>query len=160
MIRAADRHRLAAAAWAGLIAGTIDIGAAALINSVNLEIILHNIAGGVLGRAALSGGWPTALLGLLLQWAMSIVIAAIYIVTAGRLRALSRGWVACGLAYGIVIFLVMNYVVVPLSAWHRTPHFTTARLIGNVLAMLVFGLIVARFARGSSTLRWHRDPHR
>lgn len=35
---------------AGLAAGTIDIGAAALINLANPILILHFIAGGLLGR--------------------------------------------------------------------------------------------------------------
>jgi uncharacterized membrane protein YagU involved in acid resistance len=141
------RYPLGAALWAGLIAGTIDIGAAALINRVNPEMILHNIAGGVLARAALSGGWRTAVLGLVLQWVMSILIAGLYLLAAGAFTVLRRRWVAGGLAYGVVIFFVMNYVVVPLSAWHVTPHFRASRLIGNVLAMLIFGLIVAYFAR-------------
>jgi len=44
----------------------------------------------------------------------------------------------------------MNYVVLPLSALGRTPHFTASRLAGNLLAMLLFGVIVAFFARAPS----------
>lgn len=72
--------RLTAIALGGLIAGTIDIGAAALINGVSLFRILHFIAGGVLGKAALDGGAAVEWLGLALQWAMSVLIAAFYVI--------------------------------------------------------------------------------
>jgi hypothetical protein len=68
-MRSRDRSIWAAIAWGGLIAGTIDIGAATLINLVSPIVILHAIASGVLGRASFTGGMPSAFLGLLLQWA-------------------------------------------------------------------------------------------
>jgi hypothetical protein len=49
-----------------------------------------------------------------------------------------------------VIFFVMNYVVVPLSAWKHHPHFSAYSFAANMAAMLVFGLIVAWFARWPS----------
>jgi hypothetical protein len=141
------RQALAATLAGGLVAGTIDIGAAALINLANPVLILKFVAGGLLGKPALAGGLPVALLGLVLQWAMSLVIAALYVVAAGRLPVLRRRWLACGLAYGVVIFFVMNYVVVQLSAWGKAPTFTTEKFVENLLAMLLFGVIVAYFAR-------------
>jgi hypothetical protein len=132
----------------GLVAGSIDIGAAALINWLPPVFILHVIAGGLLGRAgSFSGGMYTAVLGLFLQWAMSLLIAAIYVIASERLLLLKRYWIAGGLAYGVGIFAVMNYVVVPLSAYKRFPHFTLLSAGENLLAMLLFGFLVAFFAR-------------
>jgi hypothetical protein len=134
----------------GFIAGTIDIGAASLITMLSPVRILEFIAGGVLGKTALAGGAEVTLLGLLLQWLMAISIAAIY-VTAGRwLPYLRSRWAFFGLCYGVGIFIVMNYIVVPLSAWHRMPHFTMYSFFANLAAMLLFGLIVAFFARERS----------
>jgi hypothetical protein len=145
-----SRTAVAAMLAGGIVAGTIDIGAAALINLANPIVILKFVAGGLLGRPALAGGLPVALLGLVLQLAMSVLIAALYVVAAGRLTILRQRWIACGLAYGIVIFFVMNYVVVPLSAWSKVPTFTADKFIENLLAMLLFGLIVAYFVRYSA----------
>ena len=131
----------------GFIAGTIDIGAACVINSIGPIIILQAIASGVLGKASFDEGTSAAALGLVLQWAMSLLIAAIFVIASRRMPALRRRWVAAGLAYGIVILIVMNYVVVPLSAIHRFPHFAVMHFLGDLLAMLLFGLIVAFFAR-------------
>ncbi len=153
-----DSHRsaLKAILCGGFVAGTLDVGAAALINWLNPVVILHAIASGVLGKASFYGGMPTALLGLGLQWGMSLVIAAIYVVAAMRMRWLTRHWMRGGVLYGFVIFVVMNYVVVPLSAaWPKhnltvydlLHRFTPDKFLGNLAAMLVFGLIVAFFAQ-------------
>jgi uncharacterized membrane protein YagU involved in acid resistance len=142
-----NRGAVGAILAGGLIAGTLDIGAAALINLLDPRIILRFIAGGVLGQAALRGGAAVAWLGLLLQWAMSLVIAAIFVLAALRFRRLAARWIAAGLAYGIVIFAVMNYVVMPLSAWHRANHFSPGKFAENLAAMLLFGLVVSFFAR-------------
>ena len=131
----------------GLVAGTLDIGAASLINMVDPRVILRFIAGGLLGKAALQGGPAVAWLGLLLQWGMSLLIAAVFVFAALRLRWLTARPILAGLAYGAVVFVVMNYVVVYFSAWHRINHFTPASFVENLLAMLVFGLIVSVCAR-------------
>jgi|SRR5215813_4774149 len=134
----------------GLVAGTIDIVAAALINLVSPILVLRFIAGGLLGRPALAGGTVIVLLGLVLQWAMSLIIAAVYVLAGRWLPVLRQRWIAGGIAYGVVIFFIMNYVVVPLSAWARWPGFTVEKFAENLVAMLLFGLIVAFFVRDSA----------
>ena len=102
----------------------------------------------MLGKAALQGGAGVAWLGLFLQRGMSLVIAAIFVFAALRLRWLTARPVLAGLAYGVVVFAVMNYVVIYFSAWHRINHFTAVTFIENLAAMLLFGLIVAFCTRG------------
>ncbi|HWX67816.1 MAG TPA: hypothetical protein VNZ27_15470 [Rhodanobacter sp.] len=138
---------LTAILCSGFVAGTIDIGSAAVINGMSPLIILRAIASGLLGKAAFQGGMPISLLGLGLQWAMSLLIAAIFVFAAGQMAWIKRRWVIAGVLYGVVVFGVMEYVVVPLSAAWPKPHFTTQSFIENLLAMLLFGLIVAFFAR-------------
>lgn len=143
---------LKATVYAALIAGTIDIGAACLINWLGPVVICHAIASGLLGRASFHEGAASAVLGLFLQWGMALVIAGVYVTAACLLPALARRWVAGGLAYGVVIFAVMNYLVVPLSAAAPPHYFTVEHLlhrfppgkfVENLVAMLLFGLIVA-----------------
>ncbi len=136
-----------AAIIGGLVAGTVDIGSACIINSLSPVVILQAIASGILGTASFGGGAASAALGLVLQLSMSVIIAAIYCFAVGRLKMLRRAWPAGGIIAGFVIFGVMNYVVVPLSAVGRVPHFTPATFAGNLVALVLFGLIVAFFAR-------------
>lgn len=133
----------------GLIAGTIDIFAASLISQFSPMVILRFIAGGVLGPAALQGGTIASALGLMLQWAMSLLIAAVFVAAALRLRWLTARPLVAGLAYGVLIYFTMNYVVMPLSAWHHVPAFKLVSFVENLSAMLVFGLIIAFCARRS-----------
>ena len=133
---------------AGLVAGTLDIGAACLINHVGPIIICQAIARGILGKASFEEGLASAAFGLVLQWLMSILIAACCFFSARRLPPPLKGhWVGTGLFFGVVIFLVMNYLVVPLSAVGHRPHFDTRGVIENLIAMLVFGLILSFYAR-------------
>ncbi|HEY2444830.1 MAG TPA: hypothetical protein VGI20_03735 [Rhizomicrobium sp.] len=139
----------------GFVAGTIDIGAAALINWINPVVIMQAIANGVLGRASFFDGAPSAILGVLLQWAMALIIAAVYVFSGRSFPVLVRRWIGGGIAYGVAIFFVMNYVVVPLSramAKPHLPHFSPAKFGENLLAMILFGLIVAYFARRTAEL--------
>jgi uncharacterized membrane protein YagU involved in acid resistance len=129
--------------YAGLVAGTVDIAAASIINTANPLIILLAIASGLLGRGAFHGGGGVMLLGLVLQWVMSIIIAGVFTLTAARFPALARRWVLNGALYGVVVFVVMNFVVVPLSAAHMKSGFSAVSFAKNMLAMLVFGWIVA-----------------
>lgn len=136
----------------GLIAGTIDIGAAALISRVSPVLITHYIAMGAMGKAALSAGASAAYLGLVLQWMMSIVIAAIYWFVTARMPGLRARWWLGGLLAGPVIYVVMNFVVLPFSAAPVTlhqmiAHFTLLKGAQNLAAMWVFALIIAFCAR-------------
>lgn len=140
------RAALLAALSGGVLAGTIDIGAACLITGRSVTYILQAIAGGLLGERSFSGGTQTAILGLFLQEFMGILIAAIYVGATFALPVLNQRWVRFGLAYGVVIFFVMNYMVLPLSAWRLVPHFSVAHFAANMAAMLLFGSIVAYFA--------------
>jgi len=131
----------------GFIAGTLDIGAASLITGKDPIWILKFIAGGLLGKESLAGGASNAVTGLLLQWGMSIIIAAVFVLAMRGRAALTRSWLYLGLAYGAVVFAVMNYVVLPLSAWHVTPKFGLYGFTTNFAAMLLFGCIIAYMAR-------------
>jgi hypothetical protein len=133
---------------AGIVAGTLDIGAACLINQVGPIIVCQAIARGILGKASFDEGLASAAFGLVLQWLLSVLIAACCFFAARRLpRTLKGRWVVTGLLFGLVIFAVMNYVVVPLSAVGHVPHFEASKLALNLIAMLIFGLILSFFAR-------------
>lgn len=138
---------LSAILWGGLVAGTLDIGAASAISGYSPLVILKYIAGGLLGRGALAGDASVAALGLALQWGMSLVIAAIFVLGVGQRAATTPRWPFWGIAYGAIVFAVMNYIVVPLSAWHAKPHFTVFSFVANLAAMLLFGWIIALFTR-------------
>jgi len=128
----------------GSIAGIVDIFAASAINQLSPGVILQAIASGLLGKASFHGGGLTMGLGLLLQVAMSLIIAAIYGLAGARLPMLVQRPVSFGALYGVGVFIVMNFVVVPLSAAVHPKHPPSiATIVLNLDAMILFGLIVA-----------------
>lgn len=103
----------------GLLAGALDIAFAcaywAIARDVPAARILQSVASGVLGKASYEGGAGTAALGLGLHFAITLAMAWVYYAASARLPVLWRRPVAAGAAYGVALYLAMNFVVVPLS---------------------------------------------
>jgi hypothetical protein len=121
-----------------LIIGTLDIADAIIfyaLRGVSPIRILQGIAFGLLGRPAFSGGIPTALLGLALHFFIAATVATIYIL-ASRKFPLSRHPFLYGTLYGIAVYIVMNYVVLPLSHIGLRPLPPLVPLINGVAALI------------------------
>jgi hypothetical protein len=122
MASAAERNRVILHVLAGgLVAGTLDIlyawGFWAIKAGVSMTRILQSVAAGLLGRAAsVSGGAATAALGLALHFFIATAMSLAYHLVSRRVPLLVRRPVLCGAAYGLVLYGIMNYLVVPLSA--------------------------------------------
>ena len=136
-----------------LLAGLLDIAMAALINQVSPAIVLKAIAAGLMGKAAFAGAAPVVVLGFVLQMAMSVVIAFIYVIAAAFLPQLLQHPLRWGAAFGIAVFLVMNGIVVPLSAYPKLPRVTPYWVASNLAAMLLFGMVIAFVASAWPALR-------
>ena len=77
---------------------------------------LQYIASGAMGNAAFTGGLATALLGLVLEFLMTIIIAGVFILSADRIPLLRQHVIVGSLLYGFGVFIVMVFIVLPLSA--------------------------------------------
>jgi hypothetical protein len=83
--------------------------------------VLQYITSGAMGNAAFTGGLATALLGLVLEFFMTIIIAGVFILSADRIPLLRRYVIPGSLLYGFGVFIVMNMIVTPLSATPPIP---------------------------------------
>lgn len=134
----------------GGIAGALDLTSAFLTFGWTVP---RGIAMGLLGTRAFQGssGWLlfTWILGVVLHFTIAFGAAAIYCLAARRLTFLRENFLVCGLFYGIAVYLVMNLVVVPLSAFPlRSNTIARADLIkGIVTHMLIIGLPISISAR-------------
>jgi uncharacterized membrane protein YagU involved in acid resistance len=117
---ALPRTSLKPVVGAGLLAGLLDmVWVCTLWGTLGVtpKRIFQAVASGWMGNeAAVAGGWATAILGALSHFSITIAMAYAYYVAATRVPALVRRPVLYGALYGIVLFVVMIYVVVPLSA--------------------------------------------
>jgi hypothetical protein len=105
----------------GLIAGALDITYACvhygLVYDVPPMRIFQSVASGVFGsEEARAGGWNTASIGLGLHFIMTTIMAAFFVAWTRMVPALNRWPLLAGPTYGLAIFALMQFVVLPLSA--------------------------------------------
>ena len=77
---------------------------------------LQYIASGAMGDAAFTGGVATALFGLIFDFLMTTIMAGVFILSVDRIPLLRRHLIPGSILYGFGIFVVMNFIVLPLSA--------------------------------------------
>ena len=83
--------------------------------------VLQYVASGAMGNAAFAGGPTTALLGLVLDFIMTTIMAGVFILSADRIPLLRRYIIPGSLLYGFGVFVVVNFIVLPLSAAPALP---------------------------------------
>lgn len=150
-----------AIAWAGLLAGTLDITAAlvlAALEGKTAVYLFQAIAGGLLGLSSFKGGIATALLGAFFHFLIAFTAAAVFYVVSRRLKFLVRQAIPSGLLYGVMVYVFMNYVVLPLSAYHTKIALPPiAELIKSLsIIMFLVGLPIALIVRKYSILEANR----
>jgi hypothetical protein len=132
---------------AGLLAGITNLVAAGAIYGGTMTHGFQMIASGLLGEAAYSGGLKAAILGAALHFAISIAAAALYLWAALRHHALTRHWLVGGVLFGVLAYLVMNMVVVPLSH-AASPDFSFGMIVKELVAhTILFGVPIAGIVR-------------
>jgi hypothetical protein len=110
--------------YGGAAAGILDLLDAFVVFGylgVSPQRILQSIASGAFGADAFKGGAATAAAGLAFHFLIALIVATVYYAAARRMRFLVELPFLCGLAYGVCVFLVMQYVVLPLSAYRVRP---------------------------------------
>jgi uncharacterized membrane protein YagU involved in acid resistance len=117
----ADRKRAVLLVLAGgLVAGTLDITYACVFWAIKAGVppprIFQSVAKGLLGAASFRGGASTAALGLLLHYFIATTMSVVYYFAAREWPPLHKYPLRCGAVYGLCLYVVMTYVVVPLSA--------------------------------------------
>jgi uncharacterized membrane protein YagU involved in acid resistance len=142
-------------ALAGLAVAVLDIANAmifwALYRGTEPGIILQSVAAGLLGRDAYTGGITTVILGGFLHLTNSCMIAGVYSAASRYLPFLRLRPLVAGSAYGVLVYLVMNHIVVPLSRATPAP-FMWGWFLDNFIGHIVLvGLPIAFINRWFST---------
>jgi hypothetical protein len=137
---------------AGLTAGTLDLALAITYFGVTAHApftaVPQAVASGILGTRAFRLGISAALLGIFLHYFIALTVADFYYAASLRIPFLNRHPILSGAAYGIVVFLVMQYIVVPLSARPGPRHFALAWLIADIASHILFiGITIALITR-------------
>lgn len=73
----------------------------------------------------------------MLHYFIAFVAAGVYYLAGLKLTALYKEPVKWGLAYGVLVYFFMNYVVLPLSAVPKSP-FSFGLLLNGVIGHAIF----------------------
>ena len=141
-------------ALATLVAGTLDIVFAMILTLIFGRLIpdmLRFVASGPF-PAATDMGTVGAILGLVVHFALMAIMATVYVLFANapaRRHLIDMPYRA-GLAYGVITYIVMNLIVVPLrfGNWPPKPLSIATQLFAHiVLVGIPIALITARQLR-------------
>jgi hypothetical protein len=144
---------------AGLTCGVMDITAAFVTwwpKGVLPSRILKGIASGMLGTDAYNAGWPVAALGLAFHFFIAFSAATVFYFASRKLAFLTQHPFLSGPLYGVAVYLVMYWIVMPLSRYRHRPFTLTSTTIAIVTHIICVGLpialIISRYARKSRSV--------
>lgn len=132
--------------WGGTACAVLD-GTAATVQFRLMNIpplrVWQSVASGLLGERAFGRGWTSGILGLLLHTVIAFTAAIVFVAASQRVPFLLRSYWVSGPLYGAAVFLVMNLIVVPLSARPKRPPSLQVMLIQVLIHIFFVGLPIA-----------------
>lgn len=146
---------------ATLVAGTLDIlSAFAFAGMAGMKplAVLRFVASGPFGSVPATPAW--AAIGLAVHFAIMACMAAAYMVAASRIPALLRRPILAGLAYGLLLWLLMYWIVlpqrfgmpIPSTSWAIANQlFSHSILVGIPIALVASRHLVPALDRSSSS---------
>lgn len=145
-------HKFWTVVWIGLVAGTLDITENIIFNhfrGVTMKMIFQYIASGLIGMKSFSLGAESVALGVAIHYAIAMTWTVVFYFLSRKLLILTRQAAICGIVYGGVVYVIMNFVVLPLtSVPHSTKAITLASRVSGVLALLFcIGLAISLLTR-------------
>jgi len=140
-------------AIATAVSGSLDILWAMILTlwfGRHVPDMLRFVASGPFPQAT-EWGAPGAVLGLLVHFTLMGIMAAIFVLAAQRFPDIVRSPLKWGILYGLVTYVAMNWVVVPIRFHAPLPpkavSIATQLFAHIVLVGIPFALITARTLR-------------
>jgi hypothetical protein len=135
----------------GLLVGSLDLVFACVWWAVAANVtpirIFQSIGAGVYGAASFEGGLRTAAVGGVLHYLIATAMVFAYAWAATRWRGLARQPWRWGPLYGLFLYALMNYVVVPLSAAEPPSKFNAPWVLASIAMHMLIGVVCAHVAR-------------
>ena len=138
---------------AGLIAGTMDITAACVVAYLRAGVtplrVMKYIASGLLGPTALAGGAGTAVLGTILHYIIATGAATVFYFASRKIRFMTEYPLLSGPLYAVLVYIFMNFLVVPLSQVPKRPVPVplSSHIIQCLILVFCIGLPIAFIVR-------------
>ncbi len=139
---------------AGLLCGVMDITAAFITwapKGVTPVQILQGIASALLGPTSFERGLTTAALGAAIHFFIAFSAATVFFAATRKLLVLIRRPILSGIAYGVAVYVVMYWIVLPLAHFQGAPRTlfnSSVAIVTHIICVgLPISLVVSRTAR-------------
>jgi hypothetical protein len=132
-----------------LLCGTLDILSAVIINSgATLAAVCRYIAGGFFGKTvAAAGGTEMVVYGALFHYLIALVFTAVLFILYPSFINMFRNKILLAFVFGLIIFAIMNFLVVPYLSHIVQRPMTLAGVLKNAAALIVaFGFPIVFIA--------------
>ena len=147
------RLRLPHVLMGGVAVGTFDLVFACTWWFIAAHVppirIFQSIGSGLLGEASFEGGLRSAAIGGVAHYFIATCFVLAYALASTRMPTLVREPWRWGALYGLCLYCVMTYIVVPLSAAGGPSKFHLAWAVASVVVHVLIGIACAFFARGA-----------
>jgi hypothetical protein len=125
----------------GLLTGTLDALAAILANyKIKAAVIFKFIASGLFGKAAFAGGAGMVLWGLCFHYFIAVSFTTVSFLIYPWFTGILKNKYLMALMFAIIIWLITNLVIIPLSKIGLQPMNFFLVLIGIGILVLTIGL--------------------
>ncbi|MEJ7625870.1 MAG: hypothetical protein WKF35_03320 [Ferruginibacter sp.] len=129
---------------AGTISGTLDILAACIQYFINTgknpQVVFKFIASGIFGLPAFTGGNKMIWFGLLFHFLIIFIFALFFYIIYPLLFDLIKNKIASGILYGIFVWLIMHFLVVPNSKTPQLPSDLKSSIIAVGILIVCVGI--------------------
>jgi hypothetical protein len=131
-----------------LLCGTLDALSAIVLNpQVPAAAIFKYIASGFFGKAAAVGGTDMVVYGVLFHYFIALVFTTLLFLSYPTFIKIFRNKILLAFVWGILIFVIMNFVVVPYLSHIVQRPMKLAGVLKNLAALIVaFGFPIAFIA--------------
>jgi len=138
---------------AGLICGVLDGLSAIALSSGRWIRLFQYLASGLLGPRAFEGGMATVALGIATHFSVALGAAAVFYSASRALPFMIEQALLCGVVFGVLVHVFMNFVVIPLSALQKRPFNARGFMVQLLIHMIVVGPAIALTVRYYSRLK-------
>ncbi len=124
-------RKIRAILWIGLVAGTLDITENLVFNhfrGISAWRVFQYIASGLIGMKSFRSGWSSVALGVVIHYAIALTWTGIFLFAALKFPTITRRPLLSGVIYGCLVYLIMTFMVLPLSG---VPHPPAAITVAN-----------------------------
>ena len=129
---------------AGIVAGILDgISAVMILGKMNFAGVWKYVASGFFGNDAFAGGNEMVMYGLLFHFIIALSWAITYYLVFAKINFFSNHPILGGLLFGILIWLVMAFLVLPFSAIPKRTFSVIGAIKNAAILMLCVGLPIS-----------------